>query len=71
MAMIIVRLLKPYGQNNTGEICGFPAHVADDLITKQIAVSVREQEAPARVDKMEHGGQSRPRRSTKAESNGN
>ena len=75
--MVSVRLLKAYGKNNEGELCGFPSAIANALLEKGFATTMidardaLEETEPPRVDKMEHGAQRRPRRSAKAESNGN
>ena len=77
MPTVSVRLLKPYGRNNAGEVCGFPKDIADVLLKRGFATTVIDardalgEGEPPRVDKMEHGAQRRPRRSAKAESNGN
>ncbi len=78
--MQVVRLLKAYGVNNAGELCGFPDEKAALLVKRGYA---KAEGAPAktakpdpevgaeRVDKMEHGEQKRPRRSRRAQADAN
>lgn len=77
--MKAIRLLKAYGANNTGELCGFPDEKAQALIKAGIGVAegspakaeAEPQPEPKRLDKMEHGEQKRPRRSRRATADAN
>lgn len=79
--MKAIRLLKAYGANNTGELCGFPDEKAQALIKAGIGVAEgspakaetapEPQPKPERLDKMEHGEQKRPRRSRRATADAN
>ena len=74
--MVPLRLIKPYGHNNQGEVAGFPEDTASRLIQAGIAIPYTDnqppEEAPPRMDKQEHSVKRRPRRrSTTAAANGN
>lgn len=48
--VVAVRLLKPVGLNNAGEVCGFPEEKAERMVKAGLAVREGPKDTPADIE---------------------